>query len=59
MPLLSEEDLATVPDNTYTEHFCEVWTVVLRYVSGILIHPAIWRQYTNVIRQTDRQTTVR
>jgi len=28
--------------------------------SGILIHPTVWPQYTNVTdRQTDRQTTVR
>jgi len=24
--------------------------------SGILIHPAVWPQYTNVTRQTDRET---
>jgi len=24
--------------------------------SGILIHPTVWPQYTNVMRQTDRQT---
>ena len=26
--------------------------------SGILIHPIIWPQYTNVTDRTDRQTTV-
>jgi len=26
--------------------------------SGILIHPTVWPEYTNVTRQTDTQTTV-